>query len=155
VAESESTETTTTSPEARGEGEVEEGLMRTLDHAGQALERAAEDHLPEGATHPAPGLLPGEVRPHPSPFQYVVIAIVLVVVTALEVWTSYLDEVLPNGVIIVLLLLFGLIKFSLVAAWYMHLRTDKPIFRRYFVLGVAAAISLYLVVLLTLHVFSE
>jgi hypothetical protein len=46
------------------------------------------------------------------------------------------------------------IKFALVASWYMHLRTDKPIFRRFFVLGIVAAISLYLIVLTTLHVFS-
>jgi len=119
------------------------------------IEHAVEERLPAGVREPAPGLLPGEVRPHPSPFQYVMIAVVLVVVTGLEVWTSYLDEVLASGVIIALLLVFGFIKFSLVAAWYMHLRTDKPIFRRYFVVGLVGAILLYLVVLLTLHVFSE
>jgi xanthine/uracil permease len=69
------------------------------------------------------------------------------------VWVSYLEDVLSNGVIITLLLVFGLLKFAMVAAWYMHLRTDQPIFRRFFVLGAVAAILLYLVVLLTLHVF--
>ena len=118
------------------------------------LERV-ERELPAGVTDAAPGLLPGEVRPHPSPLKYVVIAVVLVMVTAAEIWTSYLDEVLSNGVIIALLLVFSVIKFSLVAAWYMHLRTDKPIFRRFFVVGIVGAILLYLVVLLTLHVFSE
>jgi cytochrome c oxidase subunit 4 len=117
------------------------------------LEQAAEEHLPEGLTEPAPGLLPGEEHPHPSPFRYVMIAVVLVIVTAAEVWTSYLDEVLASGVIIALLLTFGLLKFAMVAAWYMHLKTDQPIFRRFFVLGAVAAILLYLVVLLTLHVF--
>jgi cytochrome c oxidase subunit IV len=53
----------------------------------------------------------------------------------------------------VLLLLFAVIKFFLVASWYMHLRTDRPIFRNFFVLGIAAAILLYLIVLSTLHVF--
>ena len=104
-------------------------------------------------THGAPGLLPGAVLPHPSPFKYVMIAVVLVVVTAAEVWVSYLEDVLASGVIIALLLLFGFLKFSMVAAWYMHLRTDQPIFRRFFILGAVAAITLYLIVLLTLHVF--
>jgi cytochrome c oxidase subunit IV len=117
------------------------------------LERAAEEHLPAGVTEPAPGLLPGEEHPHPSPFRYVMIAVVLVIITAAEVWTSYLDDVLSKGVIIALLLVFGVLKFSMVAAWYMHLKTDQPIFRRFFVLGAVAAVSLYLIVLLTLHVF--
>jgi hypothetical protein len=51
--------------------------------------------------------------------------------------------------------MFAVIKFTLVASWYMHLRTDKPIFRRFFVLGIVAAITLYIVVLSTLHVFSR
>jgi cytochrome c oxidase subunit IV len=134
--------------------ETETETTAALEHPGRELEPAGDEHLP-AVTEPAPGLLPGEVRPHPTPFKYVMIAVVLVVVTAAEVWVSYLDEVLASGVIIVLLLLFGFLKFTMVAAWYMHLRTDKPIFRRFFALGVAAAISLYLIVLLTLHVFSE
>jgi hypothetical protein len=52
-----------------------------------------------------------------------------------------------------LLLVFGLVKFILVAAYYMHLRTDQPIFRRFFILGGVAAIVLYAVVLSSLHVF--
>ena len=44
-------------------------------------------------------------------------------------------------------------KFVLVASWYMHLRTDKPIFRRFFMLGIVAAIMLYMIVLTTFHVF--
>ncbi|MGH9014442.1 MAG: cytochrome C oxidase subunit IV family protein [Acidimicrobiia bacterium] len=139
---------------AETETETETETTPALEQPGRELEQVADEHLP-AATEPAPGLLPGEVRPHPSPLKYVTIAVVLVVVTAAEVWVSYLDEVLASGLIIVLLLLFGFLKFTMVAAWYMHLRTDKPIFRRFFALGVAAAISLYLIVLLTLDVFSE
>jgi cytochrome c oxidase subunit 4 len=130
-----------------------EGAVAALEHPGQEIEKLAEEHLAPGVTHAAPGLLPGEVMPHPSPFKYVMIAVVLVLVTAAEVWTSYLDQVLSSGVIIALLLVFGFLKFAMVAAWYMHLRTDQPIFRRFFVLGAIAAIMLYLIVLLTLHVF--
>jgi cytochrome c oxidase subunit 4 len=130
-----------------------EGAVAALEHPAQEIEKLAEEHLAPGVTHAAPGLLPGEVLPHPSPFKYVMIAVVLVVVTAAEVWVSYLEDVLSNGLIIVLLLLFGFLKFSMVAAWYMHLRTDQPIFRRFFILGAVAAITLYFVVLLTLHVF--
>jgi cytochrome c oxidase subunit 4 len=99
-------------------------------------------------------LLPGEVTHHPSPFQYVVVAMVLVVVTALEVGVSYLEGDIPNGLIIVLLLAMGLFKFVVVASWYMHLKTDQPIFRRFFIVGGIAAVVLYTVVLTTLHVWS-
>src|SRR5215813_6775755 len=100
-------------------------------------------------------MLPGEVRPHPSPQRYVMIAAILVVATAAEVGLYYLEGEIPDGLIILLLLMFAVIKFTLVASWYMHLRTDKPIFRRFFVIGIVAAISLYLLVLTTLHFFSR
>jgi cytochrome c oxidase subunit 4 len=106
------------------------------------------------AVEPAPGLLPGEVRPHPSPLRYVLIAVVLSVITALEVSLFYLEGSIPDSAIIVLLLLFAALKFALVASWYMHLRTDKPIFARFFVLGIVAAIVLFLIVLSSLSVFA-
>jgi hypothetical protein len=43
------------------------------------------------------------------------------------------------------------VKFFLVASWFMHLRTDQPVFKRLFVTGAIAAPLLYLVVLATLH----
>ena len=116
------------------------------------LERA-EDHLPARDRHAAPGLLPGEIKKHPTPIQYVSIAVVLVVITAIEIATSYLEGSIPNGLITVLLLGMAGVKFFLVAFWYMHLRTDQPIFRRFFIIGSAAAVILYCVVLLSLHAF--
>jgi cytochrome c oxidase subunit 4 len=149
VADTETdTETTT-----EATGNEPEGVIAALEHPGREVEKLAEEHLPAGVTEPAPGLLPGEVLPHPSPFKYVAIAGLLVVLTALEVWMSYLESVSDN-VIIVGLLVLMVLKFVMVAGWYMHLRTDKPIFRRFFILGAIAALSLYLIVLLTLHVFN-
>ncbi len=130
-----------------------EQIVEDLEHPGQALERVAEKHLPAVDVTPAPGLLPGELHPHPSPFKYVMIAVVLVVVTAAEVWLSYLEGEMPDGLLIALLLVFALLKFTMVAAWYMHLKTDKPIFARFFVLGLVAAVALYCAVLFMLHVF--
>ena len=106
------------------------------------------------ATTSAPAMLPGEVRPHPSPVQYVLIAVVLVVITSAEISLYYLEGTIPNAAIIPLLLVFAVLKFALVAAWYMHLRTDKAIFARFFVLGIVAAIVLFLIVLSGLEVFS-
>jgi cytochrome c oxidase subunit IV len=121
------------------------------EHEG-VLERV-EDHLPGRDFHPAPGLLPGEIKKHPTPIQYVTIAVVLVVITAIEIATSYLEGDIPNGLITVLLICMAGVKFFLVAFWYMHLRTDQPVFRRFFIIGTFAAITLYFVVLLSLHAF--
>ena len=85
--------------------------------------------------------------------QYVTIAVILVVITAVEIAVSYLEGDIPNGLITVLLLGMAAVKFFLVASWYMHLRTDQPVFRRFFIIGSVAAIGLYFVVLLTLHAF--
>ena len=47
----------------------------------------------------------------------------------------------------------ALVKFVMVASWFMHLRTDKPIFRRFFTMGAVAAVILYTIVLTTFRVF--
>jgi cytochrome c oxidase subunit 4 len=112
--------------------------------------------LPQGdieyrAHHAAPNLLPGEVSAHPDPIQYVIVAVVLSVITAIEIATSYLEGDIPDGLIVTLLLVMGLVKFVLVASWFMHLRTDQPVFKRLFIVGAIAAPVLYLVVLATLH----
>jgi cytochrome c oxidase subunit 4 len=125
----------------------------TVERVEEELEDVARGELGH-ALEPAPGLLPGELRPHPSPFKYVVIAVILVVVTAIEVGVSYMEGDIPDSLIVTLLLLLAIIKFAMVAAYYMHLQTDRPIFRRFFVLGVIAACMLYAIVLASLAVFN-
>jgi len=92
-----------------GEAEVVPGGLELRSGAEPA---ALSDIPPEQVP-----LLPGEVRPHPTPFQYVMIGVVLVVLTALEVTVSYLEGDIPNCLIIVLLLVMMVVKFVLVAAW--------------------------------------
>jgi cytochrome c oxidase subunit 4 len=115
-----------------------------------------EPDLPQGdlayrMAHAAPNLLPGEVRAHPDPWQYVVVAVVLAVITGVEIAVSYMEGDIPDGLITVLLLAMMVVKFILVASWFMHLRTDQPVFKRLFIVGAIAAPVLYLVVLATLH----
>ncbi len=107
-----------------------------------------------GAVEHAPGPLPGEAHPHTSPLQYVIVAVILCVITALEIGVSYTEGEIPDALIVVLLLGMAVLKFAIVAAWFMHLKTDLPIFRRFFVIGIVAAIILYLIVLSTLDRFS-
>lgn len=125
----------------------------TLDEPVDEVSRA---ELEQGLAAIAPDavpMLPGEVLPHPTPFQYVMVAVVLCAITALEVGTFYLEGEIPDALLVSMLLVMAFSKFVLVASWYMHLRTDRPIFRRFFIVGGSGAIVLYLIVLATLHVF--
>ena len=126
-----------------------EGTVKTLEHELDAVTHAEMG----GMLQAAPGLLPGEVSKHPTPFKYVMIFLILVVVTGVEIGISYSEGSVPSGVIVALLLLFAILKFAMVAAYFMHLRTDQPIFRRFFVLGIITAMAVFAVAITTLHVF--
>jgi cytochrome c oxidase subunit 4 len=96
---------------------------------------------------------PIEAGHHPTEGQYVLIAGILAVLTGIEVALSYLkvggSQGLTNGALLVL----AGIKFAMVAAFFMHLRFDKPIVRRLFVTGLILAILVYVAYLSTLGVF--
>ena len=131
------------------EPEQSEGTLKTLEHEVAAVTHAEMG----GVLQPAPGLLPGEVTKHPTPFKYVMIFLILVVITGVEIGISYLEGSVTSGIIVALLIIFGVLKFAMVAAYYMHLRTDQPIFRRFFVLGIITAMAVFAVAVTTLHVF--
>lgn len=102
--------------------------------------------LPETSTHQQIDELHAEAH-HPTPQQYVKVAIVLSVVTALEVAIYYIEAL--GGLLLPLLLLFAVIKFVLVVLWFMHLRFDSRLFRRLFVTGLAFALIVFAIVLAT------
>ena len=86
---------------------------------------------------------------HPGPGEYIKVAVVLAIVTAIEVAAYYVtglsDTVLSAGLLIMMV-----IKFSLVGLWFMHLRFDSPLFRRLFVVGIILALAVYTVAMATL-----
>lgn len=123
-----------------GTDAVEEAGGRLVPAGGTAVAVAGEDdYLPEIA----------DPHRHPGPRQYVIIAIVLVVITGIEVAVSYLDGDVNPNLIIATLAIAASIKFFLVAAWYMHMRMDSPFFRRVFVTGLVGASIVYCIALLT------
>src|SRR2546427_604355 len=71
--------------------------------------------------------------------------------TAIEISLYYLK--MPHGLFIGLLLFFMIIKFSLVVAYFMHLKFDARIFRRLMVTGLSLAIAVYMIVLATFGLF--
>ncbi|MFZ4585398.1 MAG: cytochrome C oxidase subunit IV family protein [Acidimicrobiia bacterium] len=86
-----------------------------------------------------------------EPFGYVMVALGLCVLTALEVGLWYLEGHWPNWLIVSLLLVLAIAKLVTVAGWYMHLSGDAPIFRRYFMIGGIGAFTLFTIVWLTLR----
>ena len=95
----------------------------------------------------------GHAARHPSPKEYVRIALILGVVTAFEVAVYYLD--LSHVTLVLTLFACAVLKFTLVVLWFMHLKFDARTYARFFVMGLAGAITLFLIVLLTFQVFSS
>jgi cytochrome c oxidase subunit 4 len=89
---------------------------------------------------------------HPTPKEYVRIGLILGVITAFEVGTYYLQDTL-GGWLIPILFIAAIVKFSIVVLWFMHLKFDSKTYARFFVMGVALAVTLYIVVLMSLRVF--
>jgi caa(3)-type oxidase subunit IV len=90
-------------------------------------------------------------RPHPSAKEYIRIGLILGGLTAFEVLTYYLDT--STALLISTLFVCAVIKFALVVMWFMHLRFDDRRYARFFVMGLAGAFTLYLIVLLTFRTF--
>ena len=86
-----------------------------------------------------------ELAHHPQPRQYIKVAVILALVTALEVAIYYVDAL--ADVLVPLLLAFAVIKFIMVALWFMHLRFDSRMFRRFFITGIILALAVFGVVL--------
>lgn len=82
---------------------------------------------------------------HPSEQTYVKMAIFLGVVTAIEVGIIYVERL--QRWLVLLLTLLMVLKFWGVAAYFMHLKFDSKIFRRFFVLGIVLALAIFGIVL--------
>jgi cytochrome c oxidase subunit 4 len=110
-------------------------------------ESHTQELTPEGV---APVHQDAAAHVHPSPKEYVRIGVILAVLTAIEVAASY---TLDGALLIALLLSFAVIKFAIVVMWFMHLKFDDRRYARFFVMGLALAITLYLIVLMVSKVF--
>ena len=97
--------------------------------------------------HPAPpGKAPGE-HAHPGAKEYLAIAMVLVVLTAIEVAVFYIPSL--KSILVPTLLTLSTVKFALVAMFYMHLKFDHRLFSWLFVVPMIIA-ALVIVALLKL-----
>ena len=82
---------------------------------------------------------------HATTGHYVRIAVILTVLTILEVATYYVD--IPFALVVPLLLVLAGTKFVLVVAYYMHLRYDSRLFAGFFFFGFTVEILLLITLL--------
>src|SRR5262249_9782481 len=88
----------------------------------------------------------GTGHAHPSDLQYVYVALFLGAITGAEIVLGYQDQ---NAVTIAALIALMLVKFATVALWFMHLRFDSILFRRFFVTGIVLAAIVYVGIMFT------
>ncbi len=85
---------------------------------------------------------------------YVLIALLLAVLTAMEVAVTEIAG-MPDALLIPSLLIMMVIKFFVVVSYFMHLKHDAKLFKFGFYVGLGGAIVLYSVVLSTFHFFID
>jgi cytochrome c oxidase subunit 4 len=115
------------------------------DHGASDPHRVAAGHDDHGgATDHAHGL---------SDMGYVKIAIILALMTGMEVGLSYAG--LPGGVFMFLLLTLMVLKFWTVVSYFMHLKFDSKIFSRLFYAGLFLAVGVFVAALCTFQFFAS
>lgn len=101
------------------------------------MSHIAQDHTVAEHEHPGDGI-------------YIKIALILGVITAAEVATFYVDI---GKAMVPALVVMMIAKFSIVAAYFMHLKFDSTLFTRVFVSGVVLAVGVYLAAVTSLHIW--
>ncbi len=93
----------------------------------------------------------GDEPHHPGAKEYLGIAVVLTVITAIEVAVFYIPAMHP--VLVPTLLTLSALKFALVAMFYMHLKFDHKLFSWLFVVPMALALAVILALMKLFGVF--
>lgn len=84
---------------------------------------------------------------HPSDRNYVMIALILAALTAVEILMFVFEEDLQRGLVKVGLIVLMIVKFWIVGGYFMHLKFDQPILTQLFVFGLILAIVVYFIML--------
>ena len=79
---------------------------------------------------------------HPGAKEYLGIAVILTVITAIEVAVFYVPAL--KAILIPTLLILSAVKFALVVMFYMHLKADHKLFSWLFVVPMLLAIAVIL-----------
>ena len=69
---------------------------------------------------------------HPTWKEYKWVALILFLITVVEVWVYYIPELVQSKAFVPGLLIMSAIKFAIVVMYYMHLKYDHKLFRALF-----------------------
>ena len=72
----------------------------------------------------------GEVHEHPTWKQYKWVALILTLITVVEVWIYYIPPFVASPLFVPVLLIMSAVKFAIVVLFYMHLKYDHKLFQR-------------------------
>lgn len=106
-----------------------------------------ETHADDDAAHDAAH------HDHPSDLFYLKIAGILALFTALEVGTYFVEDTAPRWFLFLSLTVLMIIKFAMVAAYFMHLKYDTPWFRWLFISGLVLAMGVYAIFFFAFDLF--
>jgi cytochrome c oxidase subunit 4 len=96
--------------------------------AHEPAEHASSDSLASAEAHAAAG----EVHEHPNWSTYKWVALILTVITIVEVWVYYIPAFVASRLFVPALLTMSAVKFVIVVLFYMHLKYDHKLFRALF-----------------------
>ncbi|MGI9605515.1 MAG: cytochrome C oxidase subunit IV family protein [Acidimicrobiales bacterium] len=111
--------------------------MSVTDHT---VDEAHDDHDDHG---------------HPTDRKYVNIAILLGVLTAIEILLFVFEDDLGGAIVKTGLLGLMAIKFYIVGAFFMHLKFDNKVLTQLFVFGLILAVVVYIAMLSTFELWNS
>ena len=86
---------------------------------------------------------------HPGFSTYIKIAIILTIITSVEVAVYYVDSLRPF--LVPALIVMSIAKFVMVVGYFMHLKFDPKLLTGLFVFGLALAFAVFLGLLALFH----
>ena len=74
----------------------------------------------------------GILKDHPTFGTYWKVALILTLITVVEVWVYYIPSFVASRAFVPALLIMSAVKFAIVVMFYMHLKYDHKLFRALF-----------------------
>jgi cytochrome c oxidase subunit 4 len=84
------------------------------------------------ANQPGDHANPDHAHEHPTWKQYKWVALILTIITIVEVWAYYVPSLVASAIFVPALLIMSAAKFIIVVMFYMHLKYDHKLFRALF-----------------------
>jgi cytochrome c oxidase subunit 4 len=114
----------------------------------------AHDHHSGGHADSVEGHAMGEVHEHPTWKQYKWVAVILTLITVVEVWIYY-TPFKDSALFVPVLLVMSAVKFAIVVMFYMHLKYDHKLFRALFVGPLIIAAGTLMALMFLFHKFAK